>query len=93
MLASFVEQAKLTSKGQITVPKDVREALNLSPGDRVSFIVENGTVLMVNSMIFAMNSLQKDMKGEDEKAALTTDESVVELIEQMRKEQCTSEKK
>ena len=29
--------AKLTSKGQITIPKAVRERLNLEEGDRVSF--------------------------------------------------------
>lgn len=31
----------MTSKGQITVPKDVRIRLNLKPGDRVLFIVED----------------------------------------------------
>ena len=30
----------MTSKGQITVPKDVRLKLGLKPGDRVRFIVE-----------------------------------------------------
>ncbi len=30
----------MTSKGQITVPKDVRLRLGLKPGDRVRFIVE-----------------------------------------------------
>jgi AbrB family looped-hinge helix DNA binding protein len=29
--------ATITSKGQITLPRDVREALNLREGDRVSF--------------------------------------------------------
>jgi len=29
--------AKLTSKGQITVPKRIREALRLGPGDRIEF--------------------------------------------------------
>lgn len=37
--------ATMTSKGQITVPKVVREALALHPGDRVAFrIHEDGTV-------------------------------------------------
>ena len=31
--------AKLTSKGQLTVPKQVREALALEPGDEVVFRV------------------------------------------------------
>ena len=31
----------MTTKGQITVPKDVRLKLGLRPGDRVRFIVED----------------------------------------------------
>lgn len=37
--------AKITTKGQITVPKVVREALALNPGDRMSFVMhDDGTV-------------------------------------------------
>lgn len=37
----------ITSKGQITVPKAVREALGVKPGDRVAFRVRaDGAVLM-----------------------------------------------
>jgi len=37
--------AKLTSKGQITIPKQVREALGLHTGDRLAFRVHgDGTV-------------------------------------------------
>jgi antitoxin PrlF len=34
----------LTSKGQITVPKDVRERLGLKSGDRVAFEFEGDSV-------------------------------------------------
>ena len=34
--------AKVTSKGQITVPKGVRKALGLSPGDELEFVEEEG---------------------------------------------------
>jgi len=34
--------AKLTSKGQLTVPKSVREALGLRTGDSIDFVRENG---------------------------------------------------
>lgn len=33
-----METATLTSKSQITVPKAVRDALGLSPGDRIRFV-------------------------------------------------------
>lgn len=42
-----MSEARMTSKGQITVPKEVRLKLNLKPGDRVLFIVEDdGAVRM-----------------------------------------------
>jgi AbrB family looped-hinge helix DNA binding protein len=34
--------ATLTSKGQITIPIEVRRKLRLKPGDRIDFILEQG---------------------------------------------------
>ena len=40
--------ATLTSKGQITVPKSIRDHLHISTGDKVDFRVNhNGTVELV----------------------------------------------
>ncbi len=37
----------LTSKGQTTIPKKVREHLGLNPGDRIEFIITNeGNVVL-----------------------------------------------
>ena len=41
--------AKVTSKGQITLPKAVRDALGLQPGDSVLFRVENGHALLART--------------------------------------------
>lgn len=39
--------ATLTSKGQITIPKEVREALGIGTGDRVEFVAEEKGVYRV----------------------------------------------
>ncbi|HEY75555.1 MAG TPA: AbrB/MazE/SpoVT family DNA-binding domain-containing protein [Thermoflexia bacterium] len=36
--------AKVTSKGQITLPKGLRERLGLRPGDRVTFVEQEGKI-------------------------------------------------
>lgn len=33
-------KSTLTSKGQLTIPKEVRQRLNLKPGDRLVFVLE-----------------------------------------------------
>ena len=44
--------ATITSKGQTTIPKTVRQSLRLKAGDRVEFVVrDDGTALMVPATI------------------------------------------
>lgn len=39
--------ATLTTKGQVTIPKEVREHLGIDTGDRLSFVVqEDGSVMV-----------------------------------------------
>ena len=81
---AFVDNAKVMAKGQITIPKDVREILGVSSGDRVSFVVEGNTVRLVNSAVYAMQVLQSEMRGEAERTGLTSDEDVMALIKELR---------
>lgn len=40
----------LTVKGQVTIPKRVRDALGLKPGDEVEFVLgDNGQVIVQNA--------------------------------------------
>jgi AbrB family looped-hinge helix DNA binding protein len=38
--------ATMTSKGQITVPVNVRNSLGLKAGDRLAFISQNGEIIL-----------------------------------------------
>ena len=39
--------ATLTSKGQTTIPKEIRDSLAMKPGDRMTFtLMPDGTVVM-----------------------------------------------
>jgi len=44
--------ARLTSKGQVTVPKAVREALGLKEGDEVVFRVEGSRAVLARTPDF-----------------------------------------
>ena len=84
---AFIDNAKVMSKGQVTIPKDVREILGVSTGDRVTFIVEGTSVRIVNSAVYAMQILQNEMAGEAERAGLTSEEDVMTLVNDLRSEE------
>lgn len=84
--AVFTDNAKVMSKGQITIPKDIREILGVSSGDRVTFIVEGNSVRIVNSAVYAMQTLQKDMEGESVQTDLTSEKGVMALVNEIRNE-------
>ena len=85
-LNAFVDNAKVMAKGQITIPKDIRDVLGVSTGDRVSFVVEGNTVRMVNSAVYAMKIFQNEMAGEAQSAGLTDEESIMDLVNELRNE-------
>ena len=88
MLANtFVDNAKVMAKGQVTIPKDIRKVLGVASGDRITFVVERNTVRIVNSAIYAMQVLQKEMVGEAERADLASDDDVMALVKKTRSQE------
>jgi len=42
--------AKVTSKGQITIPKEIREKLGISPGEEIGFVERRGVFFIRKPM-------------------------------------------
>jgi AbrB family looped-hinge helix DNA binding protein len=81
-----MEIAKVTSNGQITIPSDIRKRLSIKDGDKVLFMEGDDGVLMFNSSIIALKQFQKDMAGEAKKVGLITEDDVVALCREVRKD-------
>lgn len=59
-------RATMTSKGQVTVPAEIRKALSLEPGDQLQFtLLPDGTVLLRarNVPLQALKGLVKADRG------------------------------
>lgn len=44
-----MRESTVTSKGQTTLPRDVRAALGLYPGDRVRYVILDGEVRLLKA--------------------------------------------
>ena len=82
-----MELAKVTSKGQITIPIDIRKKLGIKEGDKVLFIEEGDKVMLVNSTLMALQEAQNVFSGEAERLGLKDEQDVVDMIRKLREEQ------
>ena len=79
-----MELAKVTSKGQVTIPVEIRKKLGIKNGDKVLFIEDAGRIYMMNSSMVALREAQMAFKGEAERLGLKNDDDVMEMIKAER---------
>lgn len=77
-------RSTLTSKGQITLPKEIREKLDLDSGDPINFVVQpNGDVLLKPAK-FDIRKLQGILKSH-KKRPVTLEEMNAAIRSKARK--------
>ena len=64
----IMEVAKISSKGQITIPVSVRNKLKLRTGDKIVILEENGRFYFENSAMLAFKRAEDAFAGEAQKA-------------------------
>jgi len=81
-----MELAKITMRGQITIPKEMRKRLGVKDGDKVVFVEENGRIIIENAVMIALKDTQNAFAGEAERLGLKTEQDVVDLVKEVRGE-------
>ena len=54
--------ATLTSKGQLVIPKAIREYLRLQPGDRLDFIIQDNGEVVIRPAVTNVHELKGMLK-------------------------------
>lgn len=81
-----MELAKVTSKGQVTIPIDIRRKLGVKEGDKILFMEDRGRIFIMNSSMEALRKAQEAFSGEAERLGLKNEQDVADMISELRRE-------
>jgi len=81
-----MELAKITSKGQITIPVNIRRKLGVKEGDKVLFVEEAGKIYILNSSMEALKEAQAAFAGEAKRVGLKDEDDVAAMMKEFRRE-------
>ena len=81
-----MEVAKITARGQITIPIDIRKKLGVKEGDKVIFIEEGGRIVVANAAKIAFANMRLNFFCEAEQLGLKDEQDVVALGDEAREE-------
>lgn len=81
----FMNLAKISANGQITVPAEIRRLLGLKSGDKILFFQKpNGEVVINNASAQAIYKAQKSFEGVAEQMGVYNEDDVQELVDEVR---------
>ena len=81
-----MEIAKITSRGQITIPIDIRKKLGLKEGDKVIFVEDGDRIVFANATKIAFENMRRGFAGEAERLGIKDEQDVIALVDEVRKE-------
>ncbi len=81
-----MELAKVTSKGQITIPIAIRKALGIREGDKILFMEEGDRVILTNASTNALLKAQEAFQGVAEELDIKNEQDIIKLVKEIRAE-------
>jgi AbrB family looped-hinge helix DNA binding protein len=82
----MLDVSRVTSKGQVTIPVEMRRKLGLKEGDKVVFMEEGNRVVIANAALVALREVQEAFSGEAERLGLRDQQDVVNMVKEVRRE-------
>jgi AbrB family looped-hinge helix DNA binding protein len=79
-----MDLAKISIKGQITIPVAIRKKLGVKEGDKVVFVEKDNNIIMLNSNRLAFEEFQRDMTGVAEQSGLRSEQDVIDATRAVR---------
>ena len=81
----FMNLAKISSNGQITVPVEIRRQLGLKSGDKILFLQKpDGEIVISNASAQAIRKAQAAFSGVAEEIGIYNEEDVQALVDEVR---------
>jgi len=80
----MLDMARISVKGQVTIPIAVRKSLSLKEGDKVVFAQKGDNIVLLNSNRLAFKEFQQDMIGEAERVGWTDEQHAVNFCKEIR---------
>ncbi len=77
---------KISGKGQIVIPKEVREMLGMKPGEKLAVIVRNDEVVLRKLERLNLSEISARISSVVEKENIDVDRLVSEAVEWARKQ-------
>ena len=76
--------ARVSANGQVTVPMEIRNFLNIKEGDKISFTDRNGEIIINNASANAILNAQKAFSGVAEKLNNPDEATVQSWVDEIR---------
>jgi len=82
-MTGVIEMGKISSRGQIAIPSDIRREMDLKEGEKVLFLLEEDTLLIKKVSMNTFEEITRPLRESAKKAGIKESE-VPEIIHRFR---------
>ena len=78
---------KVSSKGQVVIPKEIRERLGILPGEKIIVMTRNDEIVLKKARRLSLEELSEKIAGAAEKNKIDVEKLIEEAVKWARSKQ------